>query len=243
MKKYLLAALIFAATCGAQAADKISFGSSATYPPFESLDASNQIAGFDIDMARALCKQMHAECTFTNQAFDSLIPALKFRKFDAVISGMDITPERSKQVAFTTPYYANSATVIAKKGRFTTLDDLKGKRLGMENGTTHQKYLQDTHPDIKTVAYDSYQNAFIDLKNGRIDGVFGDTAVVNEWLKNNPQLATVGEHITDKRYFGIGLGIAVRPGNMTLLKKLNAALEALKANGTLKQINDKWFPQ
>ncbi len=137
---------------------------SATYPPFESMDANNQIVGFDIDLAHALCKQMQADCTFTNHAFDSLIPALKFKKYDAVISGMDITPERSKQVAFTDPYYANSALVIAKKDAFHSFDDFKGKRIGMENGTTHQKYLQDKHPEVKTVAYDSYQNAIIDLK-------------------------------------------------------------------------------
>ncbi|MBN0394431.1 transporter substrate-binding domain-containing protein, partial [Pseudomonas aeruginosa] len=112
---------------------QISFGVSATYPPFESMDANNQIVGFDIDLAHALCKQMQAECTFTNHAFDSLIPALKFKKYDAVISGMDITPERSKQVAFTDPYYANSALVIAKKDAFHSFDDLKGKRIGMEN--------------------------------------------------------------------------------------------------------------
>ncbi|MDU4391811.1 MAG: ABC transporter substrate-binding protein ArtJ, partial [Klebsiella michiganensis] len=188
MKKLVLAALLSTFAFGAAAAEKISFGVSATYPPFESMDANNQIAGFDIDLANALCKQMQAECTFTNHAFDSLIPALKFKKYDAVISGMDITPERSKQVAFTDPYYANSALVISKKDAFHSFADLKGKRIGMENGTTHQKYLQDKHPEVKTVAYDSYQNAFIDLKNGRIDGVFGDTAVVNEWLKTNPQL-------------------------------------------------------
>ncbi len=85
------------------------------------MDANNQIVGFDLDLAKALCKQMQADCTFTNHAFDSLIPALKFKKYDAVISGMDITPERSKQVAFTDPYYANSALVIAKKTRTTLL--------------------------------------------------------------------------------------------------------------------------
>ncbi|WP_435929683.1 arginine ABC transporter substrate-binding protein ArtJ [Dryocola sp. BD613] len=243
MKKLLLAAMLATAAFSAAAADKINFGASATYPPFESLDASNQIVGFDIDLAKALCKQMQAECTFTNHAFDSLIPSLKFRKYDAVISGMDITPERSKQVAFTSPYYANSAVVIAKKGAFKSLEDLKGKRIGMENGTTHQKYLQDKHPEIKTVSYDSYQNAIIDLKNGRIDGVFGDTAVVNEWLKTNPQLGTVGEHVTDPQYFGTGLGIAVRPENKALLKKLNDALAAIKADGTYQKINDRWFPQ
>ncbi|TQI79878.1 L-arginine-binding protein [Serratia fonticola] len=244
MKKLLLAATLFAGmTLSATAADSIRFASSATYPPFESLDANNQIVGFDIDLAKALCKQMQADCTFTNQAFDSLIAALKFKKYDAVISGMDITPERSKQVTFTQPYYANSAIVIAEKGKFTSLADLKGKKIGMENGTTHQKYMQDKHPEINTVAYDSYQNAILEVKNGRIDGVFGDTAVVNEWLKSNPNLAPVGEHITDAQYFGTGLGIAVRPDNHALLAKLNAALDAIKADGTYKAINDKWFPQ
>ncbi|PWC10391.1 arginine ABC transporter substrate-binding protein [Brenneria roseae subsp. americana] len=243
MKKLLIATLLAGVTFSAAAADNIRFASSATYPPFESLDANNEIVGFDMDLAKALCKQMQATCTFTNQAFDSLIPALKFRRYDAVISGMDITPERSKQVAFTQPYYANSAVVIAQKGKFTDFAELKGKRIGMENGTTHQKYLHDKHPEVQTVSYDSYQNAVLDLKNGRIDGVFGDTAVVNEWIKTNPNLATVGEHVTDAEYFGTGLGIAVRPDDSALLEKLNKALDAIKADGTYKAINDKWFPQ
>ena len=241
MKKMILAALLATVSAGSFAADKISFGVSATYPPFESLDAGNKIVGFDIDLANALCKQMQANCTFTNHAFDSLIPALKFKKYDAVISGMDITPERSKQVAFTDPYYANSALVIAKKDAFKSFDDLKGKRIGMENGTTHQKYLQDKHPEVTTVAYDSYQNAIIDLKNGRIDGVFGDTAVVTEWLKANDKLAPVGDKVTDKAYFGTGLGIAVRQGNTELQQKFNAALEKVKKDGTYETIYNKWF--
>ncbi|BES84595.1 arginine/ornithine ABC transporter substrate-binding protein [Pectobacterium araliae] len=243
MKKLVLATLLAGITVSATAADTIRFASSATYPPFESLDASNEIVGFDMDLAKALCKQMQATCTFTNQAFDSLIPALKFRRYDAVISGMDITPERSKQVAFTQPYYANSAVVIAQKGKFSDFAAMKGKRIGMENGTTHQKYMHDKHPEVQTVSYDSYQNAVLDLKNGRIDGVFGDTAVVNEWIKTNPELATVGEHVTDAEYFGTGLGIAVRPDDKALLEKLNKALDAIKADGTYKTINDKWFPQ
>ena len=243
MKKLVLAALLASFAVGASAAAKISSGVSATCPPLESPDASNQIVGFDLDLAKALCKQMQAECTFTNHAFDSLIPALKFKKYDAVISGMDITPERSKQVAFTNPYYANSALVIAKKDAYKTFADLKGKRIGMENGTTHQKYLHDKHPEVQTVAYDSYQNAIIDLKNGRIAGVFGDTAVVNEWLKTNPQLGAATEKVTDPQYFGTGLCIAVRPDNKALLEKLNSALAAIKAYGTWQKINDQWFPQ
>ena len=111
MKKLVLAALLASFTFGASAAEKINFGVSATYPPFESIGANNEIVGFDIDLAKALCKQMQAECTFTNHAFDSLIPSLKFRKYDAVISGMDITPERSKQVSFTTAVSPNTPSI------------------------------------------------------------------------------------------------------------------------------------
>ncbi|KTQ65741.1 arginine ABC transporter substrate-binding protein, partial [Aureimonas ureilytica] len=129
------------------------------------------------------------------------------------------------------------------KGKFSAISDLNGKRVGVENGTTHQKYLQDKHPDIKVVAYDSYQNAILDMKSGRLDGVFGDSAVVNQWLKTNSDLASVGEHVTDADYFGTGLGIAVRKGNDGLREKLNQALAALKANGTWQKINQQWFPE
>ena len=113
----------------------------------------------------------------------------------------------------------------------------------MQNGTTHQKYLNEKLKDIKVVPYDSYQNAILDLKNGRIDAVFGDTAVVNEWLKQNPNLAPMGDKVTDKAYFGTGLGIAIRQGNTELQGKFNAALDKVKANGTYKTIYSKWFAQ
>lgn len=244
MKKLLLAATMLAGiTFNATAAETIRFAASATYPPFESLDANNQIVGFDIDLANALCKQMQAQCTFTNQAFDSLIPSLKFKRFDAVMAGMDITPEREKQVLFTKPYYDNSALFIAQKGKIADVAALKGKKVGVQNGTTHQKYLTDKHPEITTVPYDSYQNAILDLKNGRVDAVFGDTAVVNEWLKQNDALAAVGAKVTDKDYFGTGLGIAVRQKNTDLQGKFNAALDKIKQDGTYETIYKKWFQQ
>ncbi len=120
------------------------------------------------------------------------------------MAGMDITPEREKQVLFTTPYYDNSALFVGQQGKYTSVDQLKGKKVGVQNGTTHQKFIMDKHPEITTVPYDSYQNAKLDLQNGRIDAVFGDTAVVTEWLKANPKLAPVGDKVTDKDYFGTG---------------------------------------
>lgn len=241
MKKTLAALLLAGITFNAAAAETIRFASSATYPPFEYYDETNKIVGFDIDLAKALCEEMKATCTFSNNPFDTLIASLKFRRYDAVISGMDITVERSRQVLFTKPYYENSAVFIAQKGRFTSLEDLYGKRVGMENGTTHQKYIHKELPEITTVSYDSYQTAVLDVKNGRIDAVFGDTAVVNEWLKTYPDLEVVGNTITDETYFGSGLGIAVRTGNTELADKLNTALDTIKANGTYQHISNKWF--
>ncbi|MCV3303670.1 arginine ABC transporter substrate-binding protein ArtI [Leclercia adecarboxylata] len=241
MKKIVIAALLASVSLSATAAETIRFATEASYPPFESMDANNKIVGFDVDLANALCKEIDATCTFSNQSFDSLIPSLKFRRIDAVMAGMDITPEREKQVLFSTPYYENYALFIGQKGKYASIDALKGKKVGVQNGTTHQKFIMDKHPEITTVPYDSYQNARLDLQNGRIDAVFGDNAVVTEWLKANDKLAAVGDKVTDKDYFGTGLGIAVRQGNTALQQKFNTALEKVKKDGTYDSIYKKWF--
>ncbi len=241
MKKVLLATLLAGLSLSATAAQTIRFATEASYPPFESMDANNKIVGFDVDLANALCKEIDATCTFSNQSFDSLIPSLKFRRIDAAMAGMDITPEREKQVLFSNPYYDNSALFIGQKGKVADIAALKGKKVGVQNGTTHQKFIMDKHPEITTVPYDSYQNAKLDLQNGRIDAVFGDTAVVTEWLKAEPKLAAIGDKVTDKDYFGTGLGIAVRQGNTDLQAKFNTALEKVKKDGTYQTIYEKWF--
>lgn len=243
MKKVLVAALLAGASLSASAANTLRFATEASYPPFEFVGADNQVQGFDIDLAKALCQKMEATCTFSNQSFDSLIPGLKFRRFDAVITGMDITPERQRQVSFTQPYYDNSALFIAQKDSVKDISALNGKRVGVQNGTTHQKYLLETHQDITVVPYDSYQNAVLDLKYGRVSAVFGDTAVVNEWLKQSPNLSVVGDKVTDTTYFGAGLGIAVRLHNDALLQKFNDALSSIKQDGTYQALYQKWFQQ
>ncbi|MCA4024029.1 arginine ABC transporter substrate-binding protein [Vibrio vulnificus] len=241
MKKILLASLIGLVSANAAAQQEIKFAMEATYAPFEYMDENNQIQGFDVDLANALCQQMDASCSFHNQAFDSLIPALKFKRYDAAISAMDITDARLEQVAFSNAYYDNSAAFVSFAGKVTDQAALKGKRVGVQNGSTHQSFLLEQMAGVTAVPYASYQDAFLDMKNGRIDSVFGDTAVVAEWFKKENNLAYVGEHVTNAQYFGNGFGIAVNKDNQALVDQLNAALKAVKANGEYQAIFNKYF--
>ncbi|TCN91389.1 arginine ABC transporter substrate-binding protein [Vibrio crassostreae] len=241
MKKILLASLIGLASFNAAAQEEIKFAMEATYAPFEYMDENNQIQGFDVDLANALCEEMKATCTFHNQAFDSLIPALKFKRYDAAISAMDITEARLQQVHFSDAYYDNSAAFISIEGKVADQAALEGKRIGVQNGSTHQSYLLEQLPGVTAVPYSSYQDAFIDMKNGRIDSVFGDTAVVAEWFKKEDNLTYVGDQVTNQEYFGNGFGIAVNKSNQELVDQLNVALAAVKANGEYDKIFNKYF--
>ena len=243
MKKVLIAALLAGMSLSATAAQTIRFATEASYPPFESIDANNKIVGFDVDLANALCKEIDATCTFTNQAFDSLIPSLKFRRFDAAIAAMDVTEERAKQVDFSNIYYENSAVFVAAQGKFADAAQLTGKNIGVQNGTSHQSYLleQLKGKEIKAVPYASYQNALMDLTSGRVDAVFADTAVAAEWLKSHAGYQMVGQPVTDAKYFGAGFAIAVNKGNKALLDSLNQGLAAIKANGTYQKLYAKYF--
>lgn len=241
MHKFVLTLLLASFSFSSLAAGPLRFAFSATNPPFESVNNEGQMAGFDIDMAKTLCERMKTSCIFTNNAFDRLLPSLKFHRYDVVISGMDITAERQKQVDFTQSYHANSGTLVAIKGRYSSFEQLKGKRIGVGGDTTQQAYLQSTWPDIIAVTYDNYQNALLDIHNGRLEGIFGDTPAVYELLKSTPQLARVGEPVTDSRYFGSGLGIAVRKGNEELLSQLNEALQSMKDDGTLRMLSLRWL--
>jgi arginine transport system substrate-binding protein len=221
----------------------------ATYPPFEFVGPSGQIEGFDIDVVNALCQKMQKECHFATVPFVSLIPSLKLGKYDVVFGAMDITPERKKQVDFTTPYYVNSASfvVAVKNARFlVTREGLKGKKIGVQQGTTLGAYLQTHYGNAIIIRhYGSVQEALLDLQAGRVDAVLSDTPVVTDWIKKygKGDYATLGEPISDPRYFGTGYAFAVRKGNTHLLNELNQALDAIQNDGTLPKLIQHYFGQ
>ncbi|ACA30978.1 transporter substrate-binding domain-containing protein [Histophilus somni] len=239
MKKLLLATMLAGATIGANAQD-ITFAMEPSYPPFELTNEKGEIIGFDVDIANAICKEIQANCSFKAQAFDALIPSLiKGRGgFDAAISAIDITEARAKQVAFTDSYYESSASFIALKGK---ADLTTAKVVGVQNGTTYQQYANKEAKQYQSKSYASLQDAILDLKNGRIDLIFGDTDVLRDMFDKNPELQFVGERVTDKRYFNNGLGIAVNKKNTALVEQLNKGISAIKANGEYQKIYDKWM--
>jgi arginine transport system substrate-binding protein len=225
----------------------LRFATEATYPPFEFIDESGQIKGFDIDIANALCQQMKVQCTFSNQSFNSLIPSLKLGKFDALVAALGVTSDRQKQVDFTNSYYEPSASFVAPLSKHYTLSMLPGKTIGVQAGSTFEKYLQDKYGNTITIkTYASVQEAFLDIVSGRVDVVIADTPIAQSWLKqnnNNKTFSIVEQPIVDHTYFGAGFGIAVRKNSTELVNSLNQALTEIKANGVYEKIFKKYFDQ
>ena len=237
MKKLLIASVIAFATFSTQAKD-LTFAMEPSYPPFETTNEKGEIIGFDVDIANAICKEIQANCSFKSLSFDGLVQAVKQKRIDGAISAMDITEARSKQVLFSDAYYDSSASFIALKGK---ADLSTAKNVGVQNGTTFQQYVVAEAKQYAPKAYNSIQDSILDLKNGRIDLIFGDTAVLADMLSKETDLTFVGEKVTNPKYFGNGLGIAINKGNKDLVDELNKGLAIIKANGEYQKIYDKWM--
>jgi polar amino acid transport system substrate-binding protein len=235
----LAAALICAGS--ANAADRIRIGTEGAYPPFNQIDTSGNVIGFDVDIARALCENMGAECTIVTQDWDGIIPGLLAKKYDAIVASMSITDERKKAVAFTDHYYSNSLRFVAKKGSDIDPADLKGKAIGAQRATISGSYLEDNLKNVVDIKlYDTQENAYLDLSADRVDAVLADMLVNYEWLKSDEGqgFEFKGEAVdVDDR-----IGIALRKQDTELVKRFNEALAAIRADGTYDKINAKYFP-
>ncbi|RJG13054.1 amino acid ABC transporter [Pseudomonas cavernicola] len=241
-KKILLVAAALAFGTGAVAADKLKIGTEGAYPPFNLIDASGQVVGFDVEIAQALCAKMKVECDVVTSDWDGIIPALNAKKFDFLAASMSITDERKQAVDFTAPYYTNKLQFIAPKGSDFKTDkpSLKGKVIGAQRATIAGTWLEDNMADVVDIKlYDTQENAYLDLTSGRVDGVLADKFVNWEWLKSD---AGKGFEFKGEPVFeNDKIGIAVRKGD-PLREKLNTALKEIVADGTYKKINDKYFP-
>ena len=242
-KKILLAAAAtLAFGTSAVAADKLKLGTEGAYPPFNLIDASGQVGGFDVEIGQALCAKMGAECEVVTSDWDGIIPALNAGKFDFLAASMSVTEERKQAVDFTDHYYTNKLQFVAPKSVDfkTDKDYLDGKVIGAQRATIAGTWLEDNLDGVVNIKlYDTQENAYLDLSSGRLDGILADTFVQWEWLKSDAGKGF--EFKGDPVFDNDKIGIAVRKGD-ALRDKLNAALAEIVADGTYKKINDKYFP-
>ncbi|MGA2550702.1 MAG: ABC transporter substrate-binding protein [Burkholderiaceae bacterium] len=226
---------------------EIRIGVDAAYKPFTYKTEDGKLTGFDIDIARALCEQMKAKCTFVEQNWDGIIPALNARKFDTIISSMSITDDRRRAVDFTDKYYDTPTHIVAKAGTaYTGPESLKGKRVGVLKASVQEKYAQTVlaPAGAQVASYDTQEQVYLDMKSGRLDATVADAVEAGEgFLKSadGKGFAFVGPELRDPKIFGFGAGMAVRKSDTDLRDQLNAALKAIRANGGYKKINDKYF--
>ena len=237
----LAAAFALIAVSPVMGDDKVRIGTEGAYPPFNQIDEKGNLIGFDIDIARALCDKMKAECVFVTQDWDGIIPGLLARKYDAIVASMSVTDERKRAVAFTDRYYSNKLRFVAKKGSDFDPAALKGNAIGAQRATVSAIYLEDNlKDDVDIKLYDTQENAYLDLASGRTDAVLADMLVSYDWLKSDEGkgFEFYGEpiNIDDQ------IAIALRKDDAELLNRLNEAIAAIREDGTYEKINAKYFP-
>jgi arginine/ornithine transport system substrate-binding protein len=241
-------ALVFAVgTVQAKEWKKVRIGVEGAYPPFSYVTPDGKLAGFDIDIAKALVKAMGAEIVLVAQDWDGIIPALLARKYDAIIASMSITEERKKKVAFSNKYYNTPAKFVCKKGAMKTFSraGMKGKKVGVQRATIHDRYLTDNYGnDVEIKRYGTQDEAYLDLVAGRVDMLLADSIALSDGFLKKPEgkdFQFIGPDLSDKRWFGEGAGIAIRKQDADLAEMFNAAIDKIRADGTYKKIQDKYF--
>ncbi|CAM4065584.1 transporter substrate-binding domain-containing protein [Kerstersia similis] len=220
----------------AHAQDTIRAVTDATFPPMEFVK-DGQRTGFDIDLVEALAGRMGKKVEWIDIDFKGLIPALQAGRADIAISAIYITPERSKVVDFTEPYYAGGLAVLTKKdGPVNTVQDLDGRRVSVQVGTKSVNYLKEHHPAVRRVEVEKNQEMFNLVQIGRADAAVTGKPAAKLFAQSSPDMKVLDEQITTEEY-----GIAVNKNNPALTRELNAALEQIKADGSYQAIVNKWF--
>jgi polar amino acid transport system substrate-binding protein/arginine/ornithine transport system substrate-binding protein len=244
-----LACALFAAAVAASASAQpasLRIATEGTYPPWSFKDAQGSLQGWDVDIANALCEKMKVKCEIVAQDWDGIIPGLMARKFDMIVASMAITEQRRQRVDFSDRYKETISRFIAKKG---TPDDvspaaLKGKTIGVQRGSIQASYLTQNYKESEIKFYDTPQAVELDLVAGRVDYAMGNMVTYFVGFLKTPASANFGFVGPELKggLLGDGNGIAVRKGDAETLRRVNAALAAIRADGTYDRITAKYFP-
>ena len=226
----------------------IRFLTEVDYPPFNYAGPDGNPQGFNIDLARLLCEELKLPCTIQMRRFETLIPALNANQGDAAIASIAATPDLRARVDFTDPYYRTPARFVAK--RDSPIEDplperLEGKKVAVVAGTAHEAYLKALFTEVELRPYPNADASRAALRRGEVDLLFGDAISLAFWLNGTDSencCAFRGGPYTDNRYFGEGIGIAVRKGNDTIRLALNWALFRVWEQGRFTDLWLRYFP-
>ena len=251
MKKFALCIATLAIATSACAKDwsTVRFGVDASYPPFESKSVNGTLVGFDIDIGNEICKRLNAKCVWIESAFDGMIPALKAKKFDGVLSSMSMTPQREAQIAFSAKLFHTPTRLVAKKGSNLqpTADSLKGKSVGVEQGSIQETFAKaNWEPKgVKVIPYQDQDQVYADLTSGRLDAALQDSVQADMGFLKTARGAGfefTGNDLTDpKGTLGSGAAIGLRKEDTDLKAKIDKAIAAMIKDGTYKKIEARYF--
>ncbi|OZI36016.1 ABC transporter substrate-binding protein [Bordetella genomosp. 1] len=250
MKKIALciALACVAATSYAKDWTTVRFGVDSSYPPFESKGPDGKLVGFDIDLGNEICARLKAKCVWVESDFDGLIPALKAKRFDGVLSSMTITEQRARQIAFSAKLYNTPTRLVTRKGAALTpaVDTLKGKTVGVEQGTTQEAYAKKhwAPKGVKVVPYQNQDLVYADLISGRLDAALQDRLQAEMGFLNTPRgadYAFAGGDIKDAETLGEGAAIGLRKEDADLKAKIDQAIADILKDGTYQKIERHYF--
>ncbi|WP_420818725.1 substrate-binding periplasmic protein [Oceanobacillus picturae] len=222
---------------------QLKVGLMGTYKPYNFINEDQEMDGFDADIAKEVANRLGVDVEFVAQEFSGMIAGLQSEKFDVVISQMTITDERKEQMDFSDPYITNQVKVIVKEDNdsITSVEDFKGKNIGVGLGTNDETYLRtELMPevgDFNIMTYDDVVTTLKDLDTGRIDATINNIYAITPVVEQNGfKIKAVGEPIKSDQ-----AGIATRKGNEELIEELNSILAEMKEDGTYNEIFVKWF--
>ena len=226
----------------------IRFLTETDYPPFNYAGPDDAPAGFNVDLARLICEEIKVACTVQMRRFDTLVGALNSNNGDAVIASIAETPEMRKQVDFSDPYYRTPARFVSR--RDDAIDDvrpepLEGKKIAVVAGTAHEAYLKTLFTEAELQPYPNADAARFALKKGEVDLLFGDGIALAFWLNGTDSGGCCvfrGGPYIESRFFGEGVGIAVKRGNDVLRQAINWALFRLWEKGRFTDLWLRYFP-
>ncbi len=252
MMKNMTTVMLVIATLGWSSvalADKpVTIATDATFPPFESVDASGKLVGYDIELASAVCKAAAIDCNIINAAWDGMIPGLINSKYDALISQLTVTEARRKVMAFSDIYEHPVFRFVARKGAIsdTSPAGMQGKVIAVQTGTPMDAYVSKHYKQSTIKRYDGGSAPYLDLSAGRADVHMSyEAQIIYSFLKkeSGKDYALTGPRLTgkDAPEFGEGVAIAINKNNTVLLNKINQGLAKVRATGQLEALNKKYF--